>query len=372
MTNPRKITIATRRSPLALWQANTVKSLLEQRGLNVSLNLVTTSGDKMQRGALSEVSLDDPNLPAHLKTGKGLFVKEVQEEILSGQADLAVHSMKDLPVEKTSGLRVAAVLPRANPSDVIIFSPRLLERMSSAINLNSPLDSQPSKILEALKNMAWDSAAPIGTTSARRQLFLRKTLSPALLPLVVLRGNVDTRLARVANNEFSFIMLARAGIDRLNLFEPTRMLTLPPSISTPAPAQGIVAIECREADSELRSHLAALNNATASLQAACERTLLWLTGGDCHTALAAFFSDGHLSAWAGKEKICHELSFDFSNAECDHLNSLSKSDDPQSLFSTLLASSIAERLHDLLTEKRFNEVMNLRNPKSNNGGLQSC
>jgi hydroxymethylbilane synthase len=345
-----------------LWQANTVKRLLEERGLEVELNLVVTSGDKMQRGALAEISLDDPNLPAHLKTGKGLFVKEVQEEILAGRADLAVHSMKDLPVETTSGLRVAAVLPRANPADVMILSPQLLTHVKRVTGAASLAELDTTKILDALRGFNWKGAAPVGTTSARRQFFLRKTFAGFELPLMVLRGNVDTRLARVAANEFSFIMLARAGIDRLGLFQPDAMLTLPVAISTPAPAQGIVAIECRDDDHELRSHLAALSNSEASLQAACERTALWLTGGNCHTALAVHFDGTRLTTWAAQEEQHSELNFTLSESEAHEFRQLAVQADHHNLFQTMLNSASAHRLHQQLTQSGFAKLMQMRTP----------
>jgi hydroxymethylbilane synthase len=368
----RKIVIATRKSPLALWQANTVKSLLEKHGLDVELNTVTTSGDKMQRGALAEVSLDDPNIPAHLKTGKGLFVKEVQEEILARRADLAVHSMKDLPVEATDGLRVAAVLPRANPSDVMIFSPRLLEVFQSRAKISGAPDLQISEVLKSLADFDWANAAPVGTTSARRQFFLRKTIAPAKLPLVVLRGNVDTRLSRVWNNEFSFIMLARAGIDRLGLYSPERMLTLPPEICTPAPAQGVVAIECRSSDVELRAILSKINHSRTSLAAACERAALWLTGGNCHTALAAHFDGQTLTAWAAAGEKNSNLTLQFLQAESKEFTSFADSQDHHDVFRHILASPAAARLHSELLARGFDQLMNLRSPHAGNAGSPSC
>lgn len=364
MNKPRKVIIATRRSALALWQANTVKALLEKAGLDVELSLITTSGDKMQRGALADVALDDPRLPAHLKTGKGLFVKEVQEEILEHRADLAVHSMKDLPVEQTEGLRVSAVLLRANPADVMIMSPLLLESLKSVARLPTKLDSSPAELLESLRKLRWENASPIGTTSARRQFFLRKFFAPGSLPLVVLRGNVDTRLSRVMNNEFSYIMLARAGIDRLGLFKPDHMLTLPTYISTPAPAQGIVAIECREDDTQLRTILAQLNCSNTALQAACERATLWLTGGSCHTALAAHLNGDKLTTWAAQGESSSELIFEISEREMTELNQLKETDDYQGLFSWILRSPLARRLHSELQNKSFDQLMPLREPLS--------
>jgi hydroxymethylbilane synthase len=358
----RKISIATRRSPLALWQANTVKRLLEEKNFDVDLNLVTTSGDKMQKGALANVALDDPNLPAHLRTGKGLFVKEVQEEILAERADLAVHSMKDLPVESTQGLRVVAVLPRANPADVMIFSPQLLARMVPYIRTNDSLDRQHETVIHALRMLNWPDLAEIGTTSSRRQHFLKRLFAPAEIPLVVLRGNVDSRLTKAANNDYSFIMLARAGLDRLGLFNAQTMMTLPIDVSTPAPAQGVVAIECRESDEQLRECLKTLNDPLTSLAAACERAALWLTGGNCHTALAAFFDGRQLKTWAAKEQLFSELTFLFTADESGQLQRWSRSVDQCQLFESLIRSPIAERLHQQLLNQGFQTMMSLRSP----------
>lgn len=363
MTEKRIYRIATRKSALALWQANTVKQLLEKLGLQVELNLVVTTGDKMQRGALADFSLDDPNLPAHLKTGKGLFVKEVQEEILAGRADLAVHSMKDLPVETTAGLRVVAVLPRANPSDVMVFAPSLLGSLTSFLG-NNPLQKTANEIIDALGKLVWKNSAPVGTTSARRQSFLRHTFKELDLPLSVLRGNVDTRLGRVAADEFSFIMLARAGIDRLGLHNPTTMLTLPLALSLPAPAQGIVAIECREDDDLLRAHLSTFNSFEASLAAAFERTTLWLTGGNCHTALAAHQNGNQLKSWAAANSHYSEFTHTLNEIEQERWQKISENSDHAKTFQTLLQSEIAEKIHSRLVETGYDKMMTLRMPKT--------
>lgn len=363
MSQKRIFRIATRKSALALWQANTVKQLLENLGLQVELNLVVTTGDKMQRGALADISLDDPNLPAHLKTGKGLFVKEVQEEILAGRADLAVHSMKDLPVETTAGLRVVAVLPRANPSDVMVFSPSLLASLKALLG-NNPLQNSAIEVIAALRKLNWKNSAPVGTTSARRQSFLRHTFKELDLPLSVLRGNVDTRLGRVAADEFSFIMLARAGIDRLGLHNPTTMLTLPVTLSLPAPAQGIVAIECREDDNLLRAQLSTLNSFEASFAAAFERTTLWLTGGNCHTALAAHQNGNQLNSWATANSHYSEFTHTLNEIEQKKWQKISENSDHAEVFQSLLQSDIAEKIHTHLVETGYEKMMTLRAPKS--------
>jgi len=363
MTSARIVRIATRKSALALWQANTVKSLLEGQGIQVELNLVVTSGDKMQRGALAEVSLDDPNLPAHLKTGKGLFVKEVQEEILAGRADLAVHSMKDLPVETTQGLHVAAVLPRANPADVIIFSPDLLRILKDILGAN-PLQKTTLEVFQALKSLDWTGLKPVGTTSARRQGFLRDAFAGAELDLRVLRGNVDTRLGRAEANEFSFIMLARAGIDRLNLYHTESMLTLPAQLSTPAPAQGIVAIECRDNDAQLKQALSVLNHPHSSLSAAFERTVLWLTGGNCHTALAVHLEDRNLTSWAEARGLRSSLQMTLELKAFEDWQTKARTSNHAQLFDDLRRSSLARSLHTQLLNSGYDKLMTLRTPDS--------
>lgn len=360
MKQNRVLRIATRKSALALWQANTVKSLLESAGHSVELNLVTTTGDKMQKGALAAVALDDPNLPDHLKTGKGLFVKEVQEEILGGKADLAVHSMKDLPVERTDGLRVAAVLPRAHPSDVIIFSPALLSELTVRLGAHALSTYDTSHVLQCLNGLDWQKWPAIGTTSARRQTFLRHAIPRCGARLSVLRGNVDTRLNRVANNEFAFIMLARAGLDRLDFYRPEGMVTLPTAVSTPAPAQGIVAVECRNDDPELLSALNALNNAEASLQAAFERTVLWLTGGSCHTALAAYLDASCLTAWAAQGEQRRDMQFTLHSDQFQEWRQRAQSIDHSALFDALMKSSLAHDMHQSLVQAQFETLMPLR------------
>jgi hydroxymethylbilane synthase len=324
----------------------------------VELELIVTSGDKMQRGALADIAIDDPNIPEHLKTGKGLFVKEVQEAMLAGKADLAVHSMKDLPVENTSGLRVAAVLPRANPSDTLIFSPRVLQELSDSSK--SLQNSSPDDVIDALSKFDWSSQEPIGTTSARRQAFLRSVLPSSAERLTVLRGNVDSRLKRVAANEYAFIMLARAGIDRLELYDESIMMTLPPSLSVPAPAQGVVAIECRDSDSEVRQALSSINDHKAALEAAFERAVLWFTGSGCHTALASHFDQGTVTSWVADVTLKRSMTFNLNESEKSEWQAHSATDDYSDLFRKLIQSHCGKRLYSELTLQSFGSVVTMR------------
>lgn len=290
--------IATRKSALALWQANTVASLLRTHGHVVTLLPTVTTGDKMQKGALADVRLEDlPQLP-HLETGKGLFVKEIQEHMLAGRAHIAVHSMKDLPAARTPGLSIAGILPRAPVEDVLILSPKVRQEIAGSICTESTpsLSTLPFEALRTalLRSPAFLSGV-IGTTSARRQMQLRAHLTPQL-NLAVLRGNVDSRLARVRGQEFAAILLARAGLVRLDFFDADEMCVLPLRPFTPAPAQGVIAIETRDDCPTLIDALAALSCPVTLVQAALERLVLLALGGDCHMAMAAH---AHVQSKAG-------------------------------------------------------------------------
>ncbi len=296
--------IATRKSPLALWQANKVKSLLESSNFKTELVPLVTTGDKMQKGALAQVQLGVDELPHHLSTGKGLFVKEIQEAMLSNHADLAVHSMKDLPVQETVGLMVSALLPRASAHDVLILSPKVREALQKSCG-NSETKSNFSKLAfsEIQKSLAQEKeflTGILGTTSSRRQNLLRNNFGSEL-NIQILRGNVDTRLSKVRNNEFAAIVLARAGLERLGLFSDTDMISLPKNLFTPAPAQGIVAIEIRSDDFELQEILSQFSHKSTVLTALAERLTLKILGGDCHTSIGIHFDDGILSLFCAHE-----------------------------------------------------------------------
>lgn len=309
MTTKTTVRIATRKSPLALWQANTTAKLLEMHGYETALVPLVTTGDVLQKGALSGVHISAEQ--AHLQSGKGLFVKEVQESLLAGESNLAVHSMKDLPVAQTTGLVTAAVLPRAPAEDVLIFSPALLDAFVDHL---SPTErTRVAKSPEGLQTVAWVTvrdflressdffAKPIGTTSARRQALSRLAFGDDL-QAEVLRGNVETRLARVARGEFSAILLAKAGLNRLGLYKSSHMYALPFSAFTPAPAQGIVALECPERDFEVREALALVSCPDTAATAAIERLALWMLGGDCHTAIGAHWRSPNLTVFCATEQ----------------------------------------------------------------------
>ena len=242
------ITIATRESRLALWQAGHVKALLEQRGHQVSLLGMTTLGDQILDRSLSKVG------------GKGLFVKELEVALEEGRADLAVHSLKDVPMELPEGFVLACVMEREDPRDALVS------------NRYATLDSLPQ-------------GAVVGTSSLRRMALLR-ALRPDL-KIEPLRGNLDTRLRKLDDGLFDAIVLAAAGLKRLGLgdrirdvFEPAAML--------PAAGQGALGIEVRTNRQEVIDALAPLAHQTSWLAVAAERAVSRAMGGSCSMPLAAY------------------------------------------------------------------------------------
>jgi hydroxymethylbilane synthase len=246
---PDPIRIATRRSQLALWQAGHVAELLRAAHPDLAIELVpmSTQGDRVQDRALAEVG------------GKGLFVKELEVAMLEGRADIAVHSMKDVPSELPPGMCIAAALPRANPRDAFLS-------------------------LRHAGFAALPQGARVGTSSPRRQAQLRRARPD--LSLELLRGNVDTRLRRLAEGSLDAILLACAGLERLGLAAHiTEVLDL--DLSLPAVGQGVIGIECRADDVRCRDALAALHHEPSFVRLRAERAFAQALGGSCHSPIAA-------------------------------------------------------------------------------------
>jgi hydroxymethylbilane synthase len=244
-----QLRIATRRSALALWQANHVADLLRSRhpGLDVSLVPIVTTGDRIQDRPLSEVG------------GKGLFIKELEVAMAEGRAELAVHSMKDVPAVLPDGFVIACVLPRADPRDAFL--------------------SHHHASFAALPQ-----GARVGTSSQRRQSLLRARRPD--LEIIPLRGNVDTRLRKLDDGEFDAIILAAAGLTRLGLAARITEY-LDPAVSLPAVGQGIVGIECRD-DPEVLRWLAPLNDVATRQCLDAERAVAARLEGSCTSPIAAF------------------------------------------------------------------------------------
>jgi hydroxymethylbilane synthase len=250
VTSPERIVIATRESRLALWQAEHVRSLLQQLypACRVELLGMTTRGDQILDRPLAKIG------------GKGLFVKELETALLDGSADIAVHSMKDVPMEMPSEFGLVAVGPRELPFDAFVSS-----RYAS-------LDAMPPD-------------AVVGTSSLRRKSQLRANHSR--LAVTSLRGNLDTRLRKLDEGQYDAIILAAAGLTRLGLKERIRAV-LPAEVSLPAPGQGALGIEALASRPEVADWLAPLNDAATAACVRAERAVARALGGSCEVPLGAF------------------------------------------------------------------------------------
>ncbi|NOZ25705.1 MAG: hydroxymethylbilane synthase [Nitrospirae bacterium] len=256
MAHDRKVIIGTRGSRLALWQAEWVKSELERLhpGLKVELNRIKTTGDKILDVPLAKVG------------GKGLFVKEIEEALLRRDADIAVHSMKDVPTEFPDGLHLAVICRREDPRDAFI----------------SQIQDSRFKI-QKFEDLP--RGAVIGTSSLRRACQLLNVRPD--LKIKQLRGNVDTRLKKLDMGEFDAVVLAAAGIKRLGWSERITEL-LPPEISLPAIGQGAVGIECRIGDEFINGLIRPLNHEETSMCVRAERAFLRRLEGGCQVPIGAY------------------------------------------------------------------------------------
>lgn len=255
--------IATRKSALALAQSGQVAEAIRAAnpGLAVELVHVVTEGDRVQDRSLAAIG------------GKGLFVKEIEQALLEGRADLAVHSMKDLPADLAPGLVIAAVPPRESPWDLLVTAD------------GRGLDALPP-------------GARVGTSSQRRAVQLRA--ARADLAIEMLRGNVDTRLRRLAAGDFDAVVLAEAGVRRLGLAPRAVRLT---GVLVPAIAQGALALEARQGDTRVAEAVAPLHHAVTALETAAERATMRAVSGSCVTPMGA------LARWVAGEGRLHLEGF---------------------------------------------------------------
>ncbi len=246
----RTIKIATRQSPLALWQAEYVAARLEQAhpGIKTELVKMLTKGDKILDAPLARIG------------GKGLFVKELEQGMLDDIADIAVHSMKDVPVKFPEGLHLAVILPREDPRDAFVS------------NHYKSLDDLPER-------------AKIGTSSLRRQCQIAEHFPNA--EILSLRGNVNTRLSKLDAGDYDAIILAAAGLKRLG-FEDRITQVLDSTVSLPAIGQGAVGIECRSDDAEINALLAPLADSESTIRVSAERAMNERLKGGCQVPIAGF------------------------------------------------------------------------------------
>ena len=255
----RHLRIATRKSALALWQAEFVKARLEQLHSDITVSLVpmVSRGDQLLDSPLAKIG------------GKGLFVKELEAAIISDQADLAVHSMKDVPMAFPEGLGLYVICEREDPRDAFVS------------NQYASVDSLPQ-------------GSVVGTSSLRRQAQIMARRPD--LHVRFLRGNVNTRLAKLDAGEYDAIILAAAGLMRLGFHDRIRY-AMPPEESLPAGGQGAVGIECRSDDIELQALLLKLNDEDSALRVRAERALNTRLNGGCQVPIACYAERENGQLW---------------------------------------------------------------------------
>jgi hydroxymethylbilane synthase len=242
------IRIGSRGSQLALWQANHIAAELRRLGHEVSIEIIRTTGDRMQNMAFASVG------------AKGMFTKEIEDALLANSIDLAVHSLKDLPTDLGQHFTLAAIPRRADPRDVLVS-----ERYAS-------FDALPA-------------SAVVGTSSLRRQAQLRARRAD--LEYIEFRGNVDTRLSKLAQGKADAIVLAAAGLERLQKIAAIRE-RFAPEVLCPAPGQGALAIECRAGDQPMLAALQPLEDRDTRLAITAERRCLAALGGGCLVPIGAY------------------------------------------------------------------------------------
>ncbi len=250
MNPPARVVIATRKSPLALWQAEHVRELLSNTysGVQIELLGMTTLGDRILDRPLSQ------------EGGKGLFVKELELALLDGRAHLAVHSLKDVPMHLDAEFALAAILKRDDPRDCMVS------------NRHAALEEMPA-------------GARIGTSSLRRELMLRARF-PHLV-IASIRGNVGTRLAKLDNGDFDALVLAAVGLKRLGFASRIRQI-ISTEVSLPAPGQGALGIEINRSDVQTATLLSQFDDAATRAATSAERGVSRGLGGSCQVPLAAY------------------------------------------------------------------------------------
>jgi hydroxymethylbilane synthase len=264
----RKLIIGTRGSDLALWQANYVKDKLSESGIVADLKIIKTQGDKILNLRLDKLE------------GKGFFTKELEEALIGGSIDIAVHSHKDLPTQSPPGLTIAAVSEREDPNELLII-------LKDCIDIKQKLSIK--------------FAGMVGTSSNRRKAQLL-SLRPDL-EVDDLRGNVPTRIQKLRDEDYDAIMIAKAGVSRLGIdLSEFYVEELEPMEFIPSPAQGVLAIQVRENDAELIEQLRILHNTDVAEQIAVERKVLNLFNGGCHMPLGCYCrkEDGKFQVWTSK------------------------------------------------------------------------
>ena len=274
-SNRSKIIIGTRGSELALWQANFVKDELAKLELEAELKIIKTQGDKIL------------NLSFDKLEGKGFFTKELEDELIAGTIDLAVHSHKDLPTNNPPGLIIAAVSEREDPAELLLIL---------------------KDCVEVQQKLSVKFGGMVGTSSNRRKAQLL-SIRPDL-EIEELRGNVPTRIQKLRNEDYDAIMIAKAGVQRLGIdLSEFYVEEIDPVELVPAPAQGVLGIQIRETDTELFEKLQALNHPDVAEQIGVERKVLNMFDGGCHMPLGCYCrkDEGVYQVWTSKANEGYEF-----------------------------------------------------------------
>jgi hydroxymethylbilane synthase len=327
MNMSRKLIIGSRGSDLALWQANFVFNELKQLGESVEIKIITTQGDKIQNLSLDKLE------------GKGFFTKEIEDALLAKEIDIAVHSHKDLPTTSPEGLVIGAVSYREDPSELLLIN--------------------TSSVDEKLK-LGFKLNALVGTSSARRKSQLLAVRSDSIIKDI--RGNVPTRIQKLRNGEFDAILLAAAGVFRLNLdLSDFLVIKLDPNVFVPSPAQGVLALQTRNDDQHVLEILSKLNHQNVAEEIGVERKILNLFEGGCHLPLGAycFRKNGifctRVSMAESWNKLPIRVYFESPSVAgfAEHITNKIKTIKPKSVFITRNLDECAS-LFDTLTAHKFN------------------
>jgi hydroxymethylbilane synthase len=259
----KKLTIASRGSKLALWQAEYVKSLLAKQGVASEILVIKTTGDRIQDRFLHEIG------------GKGLFVREIEDALAEKKADLAVHSLKDLPAETPAPFQLTAVLKRHLPTDILIWNPR------------KHYQTTPAPAMIDDKKINAMGPLTIATGSLRRACLLK--YASKNIRVEPIRGNVDTRIQKLGDSEWDALILAEASLERLGMLESVKASRLDPAWFTPSSAQGALVIETLK-NSAIIPLIAGLGCATTFFHVGIERLVLGRLGGDCTMPFGCYVS----------------------------------------------------------------------------------
>ncbi len=280
----KKVIIGSRGSDLALWQANFVQAELQKLGCEVEINIIKTQGDKIQHLSFDKLE------------GKGFFTKEIEDALLNGSIDLAVHSHKDLETTPPAGLKISCVSERANPSDILLIN-------KSAIDENAKWSLKKGAI--------------VGTSSARRKSLTLKYRSDVTIN--DLRGNVPTRINKLRQGNYDAILLAKAGVDRLELdLSEFKEVVLDPTEFVPAPAQGVLGLQIRNGDTDLHSILQKMNFPAVQQRIELERKVLNLLDGGCQLPLGVYCNENndlYVSFADGLQNECISLHYSVTEFE---------------------------------------------------------